>query len=101
MEIQSSFSDDGTALTIAIKGRFDYTSHSAFAQAYENLDVQPRRYILDFTETTAIDSAALGMMLILRKYAGDDDADIKIINCRPELAQFLYSCKFNELFNLA
>ena len=70
MSITTSRSADGSELLISIKGRFDFSSHQAFRDAYEGAGGADVNYKIDMSETTYLDSSALGMLLLLRDYAG-------------------------------
>lgn len=100
MAITSTLSSDQSLLTIYIEGRFDFSSHQDFRAAYENLDKQPERYRVDMQETSYLDSSALGMLLLLRDYAGGDKADIEIRNCSPDVKKILTISNFEQLFDI-
>lgn len=70
MSVESVVSPDGKKLTIVIKGRFDFSSHQLFRDAYERFYKAPDTYIVDLKDTTYLDSSALGMLLLLRDHAG-------------------------------
>ncbi len=100
MSISHTLTADGSELVIAIKGRFDFTSHQEFRSAYESLDRMPSRYCIDMRDTTYLDSSALGMLLLLRDHAGGDNANIKIANCGPDVKKILSISNFEKLFNI-
>lgn len=100
MAISSSKSADGTELTIRIAGRFDFSSHQAFRESYENLPVKPKSYVVDMHEATYLDSSALGMLLLLRDYAGGDSARITIQHCNNDVKKILTISNFEQLFKI-
>lgn len=100
MTISSKASADGRELRISIDGRFDFSSHQDFRKAYEDVDDRPERYIVDMNATTYLDSSALGMLLLLRDFAGGDHADIKIINCNEDVKKILTISNFEQLFDI-
>lgn len=100
MTITSLPSVDGQELTIAIQGRFDYSTHLNFRDAYQRNDIQPQRYVVDFRETTYMDSSALGMLLLLRDYAGGDAASIRLINASADVRRILLIANFDQLFEI-
>ncbi len=62
---------------------------------------QPRRvteYVVDLRGTEYIDSAALGMLLVLRESAGS--ATVRITNSRPAVRKILQIANFNTLFSI-
>ena len=98
MSIWASASQDGRALTINIEGRFDFSAHQDFRESYEKADKQPEEYRVNMSETTYLDSSALGMLLLLRDHAGGDNANIKIINCNADVKKILTISNFEQLF---
>lgn len=91
---------DGNKLTITIQGRFDFNRQSEFRQAYEQAD-SSSNFVLDFAAAEYIDSSALGMLLLLRDFAGGDSANIEFINCRNEIRSILEISNFQKLFKIA
>ena len=100
MAITSQPSADGQELTIVIRGRFDFASHQAFRDAYERVSVTPRRYQVDLSETSYLDSSALGMLLLLRDHAGGDSAQISLLNCSSDVRKILAISNFEQLFQI-
>ncbi|MCR8921659.1 STAS domain-containing protein [Dasania sp. GY-MA-18] len=100
MAITSVISADGSELTIAVEGRFDFSSHQDFRRAYEGQPSQVARYVVDLQETTYLDSSALGMLLLLKDYAGGDEADISVVNCSDDVRKILAISNFEQLFTI-
>lgn len=98
MAIQTRRSEDGRTLTIKIDGRFDFSTHQSFRDAYEHGDQEVSEYIIDMSDTTYLDSSALGMLLLLRDYAGGDSAKIRIENCNSDVRRILTISNFEQLF---
>ncbi|MBF0187943.1 MAG: STAS domain-containing protein [Magnetococcales bacterium] len=90
---------------ISIKGRFNFEMHSQFRTAYQQSGGdgpgKGMRYVIDLTGTEYIDSSALGMLLLLREEAGANEADIEIVNARPEIRKILETANFQRLFKIA
>ena len=101
MPISTNLTENGSALTISIQGRFDFSSHQEFRDAYENAGNSVTSYVVDMDETTYLDSSALGMLLLLRDHAGGDDADISINNCNNDVKKILTISNFEQLFKIA
>lgn len=100
MSITSSSSPDGSELTIFIEGRFDFSSHQIFRKSYENLEEAPEFYNVDMSAASYLDSSALGMLLLLRDYAGGDSAKISILNCNDDVKKILSISNFEQLFTI-
>ena len=57
--------------------------------------------VVDLNGATYLDSSALGMLLLLRDHAGSDKADIRLINCNPDVRKVLSVSNFEQLFAIA
>ncbi|MCP8464871.1 STAS domain-containing protein [Pseudomonas sp. ZM23] len=101
MAITSVPTDDGQGLTIVIQGRFDFGAHQEFRDAYERVDITPKRYVVDLQGATYLDSSALGMLLLLRDHAGGESAQISLVNCNPDVRKILAISNFEQLFEIA
>ena len=100
MTVQSSLAGDGRELTIKIDGRFDFSAHQEFRDAYENVPAAVSSYVVDMAGTSYLDSSALGMLLLLRDHAGGDNSDVKIINCNKDVRKILTISNFEQLFQI-
>jgi len=101
MSVESEVSLDGTKLTIAVKGRFDFGSHQAFRDAYERFYKVPELYVVDLRAATSMDSSALGMLLLLRDHAGGDNAEVQVINSNSDVRKILAISNFDKLFDIS
>lgn len=98
--LTSQLSPDGMTLTITPGSRFDFRALGEFRHAYaENTCL--RHYVINLGQTDYLDSSALGMLLLLREHAGGDKADIRILNCKPEVRTIFEVANFQKLFTLA
>jgi len=93
-------STSGNKHTIKIQGRFDFAVQGDFRQAYEEAP-SSSTFILDFSTAEYMDSSALGMLLLLRDYAGGDSAKIELIHCRAEIKNILEISNFQKLFTIS
>ena len=100
MAIVSSLDNATAKLTIKVKGRFDFSAHQEFRDAYEKVDSQPSVFVVDMAETTYLDSSALGMLLLLRDHAGGDNAKIRVSNCNSDVKKILTISNFEQLFEI-
>ena len=99
MSVVSKNSNDGAELTISIDGRFDFGLQKDFRSSYEN--IKAKRYIVNLMNTEYMDSSALGMLLMMREYAGGSHADITLQNCSNEIKTILKVANFQSLFKIA
>lgn len=100
MAIWCQGSPDGKELTIKVKGRFDFSAHQEFRNAYENAPRSMTTFVVDLAEATYLDSSALGMLLLLRDHAGGDSSHVRIVNCNPDVKKILTISNFEQLFTI-
>ena len=93
MPIRAEQSDDRTWSTIYVSGRFDFKSHKEFRNACTKL-VDGSPCVIDLSDTTYLDSSALGMLLMLR----DDHREVRIVNCPDEVREVLKMANFQDQF---
>jgi anti-anti-sigma factor len=98
MTVSATLASNGRELTIKIHGRFDFSAHQEFRDAYEHNDSNVNSYIVDLSGASYLDSSALGMLLLLRDYAGGDQADIRLTNCNDDIRKILTISNFEQLF---
>lgn len=62
--------DKGVPLVvITITERFDYKDHSAFIQTFKAHKLDKSRFVVNLSKADYLDSSALGLLLILNKWA--------------------------------
>ncbi|MCP5335032.1 MAG: STAS domain-containing protein [Oceanospirillaceae bacterium] len=91
---------NGSELIIQIQGRFDFSAHQEFRDAYEKGGPGISAFIIDMRDTTYLDSSALGMLLLLRDHAGGDSAKVRIANCNNDVRKILTISNFEQLFKI-
>lgn len=84
---------------IAVKGPFNHQLRQSFREAYFSYSPDAR-YIVDFSDVTMMDSSAMGMLVQLRRHAGDDKADITLTNLSPRLLGLIKASGMSTLFDL-
>ena len=101
VNIRPKFIENEKKLTIELGDRFDFSCHGDFRDAYRSLDPCQLEITIDFMKTEYIDSAALGMLLVLRERAGGDHANIIIKSCQPSVQQIMDITRFDRLFKFS
>jgi HptB-dependent secretion and biofilm anti anti-sigma factor len=95
MSVTASQNQQG-ARVISIAGRFDFSCHPEFRASFASL-TPGSDVVIDFAATTYIDSAALGMLLLLRDRVGDARR-VRLTNCKGQPDQVLRIANFHKLF---
>ena len=99
MGFSSSLSSDDEELTMAIEGRFDFSIHADFRNAYRDLP-SSTRFVVDLARATFMDSSAMGMLLLLREHAGEKAANIRLLNCNADIRKILSISNLDKMFSV-
>lgn len=92
-------SDSYGKVVITITGRFDFGCHPDFRAVCSKIG-SGAEVVVDLEKATYVDSAALGMLLLLRDRVGDARR-IQIINCQGQPDQVLRIANFDQIFQYA
>lgn len=89
-------------VTIKIKGDFKFKAHQEFRKAYLDNIGSDTKWILDFSQSQYVDSAALGMLLIFREEAISQhkNSTVELINTNVEVKKILEVTNFQRLFKI-
>lgn len=98
--VTTSTSNDGETCTIAVNGNFDFNLVRLFRGSYSGLKPVPSKIIIDMRHTETIDSAALGMLINMKKYLGKADGEIELQNCNQTVKRILSIARFDILFSI-
>ncbi len=101
MAISVNESDDANDVTICITGRFDFTCHQAFAEAYQAYPKNKKRFVVDLAGTEYMDSSAMGMLLQLREHSAGELGNVSLINTNESVHKILAIANFDKLFDLS
>jgi len=99
MAVQVQVLENGALVKISPTGRFDFHAHREFRDAYHGQN-PAAQYLVDLRGTDYMDSSALGMLLLLREYAGGDKAKIRVTNARTEIRSILNVANFEKMFTI-
>ena len=89
-----------TCIVIKIVGRFDFSCHAAFRDAYAGAP-SGCEFVVDMADASYMDSAALGMLLLLREHVQQQGGRVSITNCRGQTYDVLQIANFHRLFKIA
>ena len=101
MGIDMTVSADGTSVTIAVSGKFDFQLYDDFRASCDATAGEGVAYTVDLSATDYLDSSALGMLLLLREHAGGDASDIEITRASDEVRKILAVANFSRLFRFS
>jgi anti-anti-sigma regulatory factor len=99
MSVTHRVDHENKVLTIAISGQFDFTAHPDFRNSYKELDQPSYAAIVDLNYTDNIDSAALGMLLLLDE--AFPNTPVKLIHANDFIKNVLHMAHFNKKFDIS
>ncbi|MDX2018952.1 MAG: STAS domain-containing protein [Deltaproteobacteria bacterium] len=100
MPITIAAKPESNLVQITIEGRFDFTCHAEFRKAFASAP-SGANFMLDLSGATYMDSAALGMLLLLRDKVGGDVNRVQITNAQGQPKDVLTVANFGQLFRLS
>lgn len=100
MSITSTLSADERTVTLSIYGRFMFSDHADFREGYNLASPLKSNYILDMSRVDYMDSAALGMLVVLHERTGKDRKKVILKGCNPEILRILEISKFDQLLTI-
>jgi len=100
MTVEKVITKDGNQLSIMIDGKFDFSLHQNFRDAY--VDFQGNNVVinLDLSKTTYMDSSALGMILLLKDHAEKSENQIVIQKPNETVNKILEIAQFHRLLTI-
>ena len=87
---------------IRLTGRFDFNGHREFRACYEGALSDPavRKVIVDMKAVDYLDSAALGMLLLLKQSAEKLSLPVALHNCTGLVREIIDVANFGVLFEM-
>ena len=99
MSISSFLSEDSHSVTIKVAGRFDFSTHQDFVQAYKGFPKGEKRFVVDLAGAEYMDSSAMGMLLQLREYNRQGE-NVVLANGNDAVKDVLRIANFGKLFTI-
>lgn len=89
--------------TLRPVGRFDFGSYRQFRDTYEPALEDPKisAIVVDLSDVQYIDSAALGVLLLLRDKATAAGKKVSLANPKGTVKEVLEIANFSKLFQIA
>jgi anti-anti-sigma factor len=100
MSVSSNLSSDGGTVTIAVRGRFDFSTHQDFLKVYTQHPKGEKHFVVDLEQAEYMDSSAMGMLLQLRDYS-DKGGAVSLVNGNDGIKEILRIANFDKLFDIA
>ena len=87
---------------IVMSGRFDFGAHRNFKDAYMTLlgNAAVRGIEIEMSKVDYLDSAALGMLLLLHERAKDANKPVSLLNATGIALQVMEVANFSKIFTI-
>ncbi len=101
MSVKQTMSNDGKIMHISVTGRFDYKITKEFRESYNTAAKHKGvTYYVNLNDTSYIDSSALGILLLLRERAKNNDGRVILEQPGEQVNQTLKVANFEKLFTI-
>ena len=92
---------EGDTRTATLRGRFTFTDNKAFRDVVAEIRGGGyRNFLIDMSGLEFIDSAGLGMLLLVRDAATESDVTLAVRGPRGQVKKMLDIAKFDEILNI-
>jgi anti-anti-sigma factor len=90
-----------SVLTISISGRFNSCLVQEFRDVFREIDGQKKSIVIDLADAEYIDSAALGLMIHMKKKLKQSNVEtIRVINSNARIRKVFSTMKFENMFDI-
>ncbi len=100
MTVTKRVNEDSKIVTIGIEGRFDFSLHQKFRDAYSSDNINGTRFRLDLSRTTYMDSSALGMILLLKDHVEKLKGEVVVSKPNESVKKILEIAQIHKLMTI-
>lgn len=100
MSVHHKSVNDGKECIITIHDKFIFRVYRDFRQAYSACPAGTELITIDLKHTHYLDSSALGMLLLLKKHATENQLAVRIINCSAAIYKAFEIVHLNHEFDI-
>ena len=99
--MQIDFNKNGDVLILNCNGSFTFGDNQQFRSMLREINEQkPSKVSMNLKQVDFIDSAALGMLLLLRDTLQGTGTNLELLNPQGQLKKMFDLSSFNELFTI-
>lgn len=92
---------EGQEAKVAIKGRFTFQDHTKFREMIAKvIGADMQRLSIDLGQVEFIDSAGLGMLLLVREEMRGKSRDVVLLRAQGQVKRMFDIARFDTLFTL-
>lgn len=86
---------------ILLKGEFTFAENKQFRELSEEIaKLSVKHYVIDISELTFIDSAALSMLIVIQEEIRKQGRDMALRAPRGQVQEILANSKFHKFFTI-
>ncbi len=100
MTVKSNLSTDKKNMNIEISGHFDFSAQKDFRDTYRDRNESGLRFSINLSKVEYMDSAALGMLMVLKKHADAHSSQVVLQAPSATIKKILLTSKFDKLFSI-
>ena len=104
MGLEKTFLNDGKSVLLVIEGAFVFDLYEAFFRVLDEIEAaKPDEVVLDLSQCGEIDSAGIGMLLVLRDSLDgvvDSGGRVALRGLQPAVGTLLSVARVDERFEL-
>ncbi|MBS97186.1 MAG: anti-anti-sigma factor [Oceanospirillaceae bacterium] len=97
MSVTTRVDAEKKRVVINISGKFDFSLHQQFREAYRDRTERGFRFELNLSEANYMDSSALGMVLLLKEHAEKQGSQVVITRPGESIRKILKIANFDKL----
>ncbi|MDY6978805.1 MAG: STAS domain-containing protein [Pseudomonadota bacterium] len=101
MSVSSEHVNNGKECIIRIGHKLVYRLYREFRQAYTDCEPATELITVDLQNTRYIDSSALGMMLLLKKHARDNQRQVRMVNVSDTILRAFEMVQLDTEFDIS
>ena len=99
--MEYTINSDSSQRTVSLNGRLTFSDHDVFREITQALgEPGPGKCSVDLSGLEFIDSAGLGLLLLVKEAAQENNISISLTGASDQVAKMLDITKFNELIDI-
>lgn len=99
--MEHSFEGEGNGLAIRINGRMTHSDYKGFREILAHINQErPPRVVFDLAQVDFVDSSALGMLLIVRDAAVQDQREVVLRGATGQVLKLIDIGKLRKYFTV-
>jgi len=99
--VEYAIRETGADVEVQVKGRLTFSDHKTFRDIVKSLDSHRNKsWVIELSGLDFIDSAGLGMLLIVRDAASQHGAKVVLRGAREQAKRLIQVARFDSLFTV-